>query len=230
MWWARWRSPGSSPPAAEAASARTPTSPRGPSRSMWSRRPSHQAAPGRDERAADRGPQRRRQGRAERRGDGGVRRGGPDRRGGGVRRSQRPAGWPIRPPGLGLDTGPHGGITAYTNTWALGSLKPNQTKTFVWRVTAVKPGVHAIKYKVAAGLDGKAKAVRAGGNEEPDGLVHDQRVDARQRPRGAHNEPRHHEPVESAAPSPPPLRLRFPDTRARGTCLRGAPIAAAAER
>jgi hypothetical protein len=68
-----------------------------------------------------------------------------------------------------LDTGPHGGITAYTNTWALGSLKPNQTKTFVWRVTAVKSGVHAIKYKVAAGLDGKAKAVLAGGNEEPTG-------------------------------------------------------------
>jgi hypothetical protein len=68
-----------------------------------------------------------------------------------------------------LDTGPHGGITAYTNTWALGSLKPNQTKTFVWRVTAVKSGVHAIKYKVAAGLDGKAKAVVAGGNEEPTG-------------------------------------------------------------
>jgi hypothetical protein len=68
-----------------------------------------------------------------------------------------------------LDAGPHGGITAYTNTWALGELKPNQTKTFVWRVTAVKPGVHAIKYKVAAGLDGKAKAVLAGGNEEPAG-------------------------------------------------------------
>jgi hypothetical protein len=68
-----------------------------------------------------------------------------------------------------LDTAPHGGITAYTNTWALGRLKPNQTKTFVWHVTAVKPGVHAIKYKVAAGLNGKAKAVLAGGNEEPTG-------------------------------------------------------------
>jgi hypothetical protein len=68
-----------------------------------------------------------------------------------------------------LDSGPHGGITAYTNTWALGPLKPNQTKTFVWHVTAVKSGVHAIKYKVAAGLDGKAKAVLPGGNEEPTG-------------------------------------------------------------
>jgi hypothetical protein len=68
-----------------------------------------------------------------------------------------------------LDSGPYGGITAYTNTWALGPLKPNQTKTFVWHVTAVKSGVHAIKYKVAAGLDGKAKAVLAGGNEQPTG-------------------------------------------------------------
>jgi hypothetical protein len=68
-----------------------------------------------------------------------------------------------------LDSGPHGGITAYTNTWALGRLKPNQTKTFVWHVTAVKSGVHAIKYKIAAGLDGKAKAVLAGGNEQPTG-------------------------------------------------------------
>jgi hypothetical protein len=68
-----------------------------------------------------------------------------------------------------LDTGPHGGITAYTNTWALGQLKPNQTKTFVWHVTAVKSGVHAIKYKVAAGLDGKAKAVAAGGGPPPRG-------------------------------------------------------------
>src|SRR3954447_22660662 len=39
-----------------------------------------------------------------------------------------------------LDDGPRGGVTAYTNTWALGSLKPNQTKTFVWRGTAGQPG------------------------------------------------------------------------------------------
>jgi hypothetical protein len=64
-----------------------------------------------------------------------------------------------------LDDGPRGGVTAYTNTWALGRLKPNQTKTFVWKVTAVKSGVHAIKYRVAAGLDGKAKAVLSGGKD-----------------------------------------------------------------
>lgn len=68
-----------------------------------------------------------------------------------------------------LDAGPQNGITAYTNTWALGPLRPHGTKTFVWHVTAVKPGVHAIKYKVAAGLNGKAKAVLSGGNVEPTG-------------------------------------------------------------
>jgi hypothetical protein len=68
-----------------------------------------------------------------------------------------------------LDQGPAGGVTAYTNTWALGALKPGQQKTFRWRVTAVKAGVHSIRYEVAAGLDGKAKAVLSGGSQRPQG-------------------------------------------------------------
>ena len=67
-----------------------------------------------------------------------------------------------------LDDGPRGGDTAYTNTWALGRLAAGQTKTFIWNVTAVKPGVHTIKYRVSAGLDGKAKA-RAADGQEPHG-------------------------------------------------------------
>jgi hypothetical protein len=67
-----------------------------------------------------------------------------------------------------LDAGPRGGVTAYTNTWTLGRLEPGQLKTFVWRVTAVKSGSHAIKYTVAAGLDGRAKA-RLPGGEQPTG-------------------------------------------------------------
>ncbi|MFL5819386.1 MAG: hypothetical protein ACJ76S_01700 [Solirubrobacteraceae bacterium] len=67
-----------------------------------------------------------------------------------------------------LDAGPRGGITAYTNTWALGRLRPGEVKTFLWRVTAVKAGVHEIKYTVAAGLNGKAKA-RLPGGELPTG-------------------------------------------------------------
>ena len=69
-----------------------------------------------------------------------------------------------------LDTGPHGGITAYTNTWALGRLAPGQTRRFVWRVTAVQAGTHTVKWQVAAGLNGKAKATLAG-NRAPAGSV-----------------------------------------------------------
>ncbi len=61
--------------------------------------------------------------------------------------------------------GPGGAVTAYTNTWALGALKPGQTAKFDWRVTAVKAGTHVVQYRVAAGLNGKAKAVLAGGGQ-----------------------------------------------------------------
>jgi hypothetical protein len=60
-----------------------------------------------------------------------------------------------------IDDGPRGGDTAYTNTWALGRLAPGQTRRFVWRVTAVQPGTHTVKWQVAAGLNGKAKATLA---------------------------------------------------------------------
>jgi hypothetical protein len=58
-----------------------------------------------------------------------------------------------------VNEGPAGGDSAATNTWALGSLRAGQTKTFVWKVTAVAPGEYTIRYRVAPGLDGKAKLV-----------------------------------------------------------------------
>jgi hypothetical protein len=58
---------------------------------------------------------------------------------------------------------PRGGDTSYVGTWALGQLAPGKTKTFTWDVTAVHPGPYRVEYRVAAGLDGKAKAVLAGG-------------------------------------------------------------------
>ena len=69
-----------------------------------------------------------------------------------------------------IDDGPRGGDTAYTNTWALGRLSPGQTRRFVWKVTAVQPGTHTVKWQVAAGLNGKAKATLAG-NREPSGSI-----------------------------------------------------------
>jgi hypothetical protein len=64
-----------------------------------------------------------------------------------------------------IDAGPRGGDTAYVGTWALGSLAPNATRTFTWRLTPTKTGVYDVRYEIAAGLNGKAKArTRAGGS------------------------------------------------------------------
>ena len=64
-----------------------------------------------------------------------------------------------------VDAGPYGGTTAYVGTWALGPLRAGQQREFVWKVTAVQPGTHTVRYRVAAGLDGKAKAQTAQGDE-----------------------------------------------------------------
>ncbi len=56
-----------------------------------------------------------------------------------------------------------GAVTAYSNTWALGALRPGETAKFDWAVTAVQPGRYRVRYVVAAGLNGKAKARLAGG-------------------------------------------------------------------
>lgn len=69
---------------------------------------------------------------------------------------------PSRPVWI-VDEGPVGGQTATTNTWALSGLRPGQTKTFRWKVTATAAGRFNVRYRVAAGLDGKAKAQTAGG-------------------------------------------------------------------
>jgi hypothetical protein len=78
---------------------------------------------------------------------------------------------------------PRGCDTAYVNTWACGPLKPNQQRTFRWSVTAVQAGDFKIDWRVAAGLDGKAKAVAAGGGPAPrgqfSGSVSDEAPDVR---------------------------------------------------
>jgi hypothetical protein len=56
-----------------------------------------------------------------------------------------------------LDRPPAGGESAYTNTWALGRMSPGEAKTFTWLLTAVKAGRYTVTYRVAPGLDGKAK-------------------------------------------------------------------------
>jgi hypothetical protein len=84
-----------------------------------------------------------------------------------------------------IDDGPRGGDTAYTNTWALGRLAPGQTRRFVWKVTAVQAGTHTVKWQIAAGLNGKAKATLAG-NRAPSGSI---TVDVSDRPAAARVDP-----------------------------------------
>lgn len=60
--------------------------------------------------------------------------------------------------------GPGAAVTAYSNTWALGSLAPGKSVTFNWHLTAVAPGTHYVYWRVAAGLNGKARAVSADGS------------------------------------------------------------------
>jgi hypothetical protein len=63
-----------------------------------------------------------------------------------------------------VDRPPLKGITAYTGTYAVGPVPPRQSRTLVWQVTAVMSGTYTVRYLIAAGLDGKAKAVQADGS------------------------------------------------------------------
>jgi hypothetical protein len=53
---------------------------------------------------------------------------------------------------------PGSGTTATASVWALGPLAPGASRSFVWRVSPVKPGLHTVSYRVFAGLDGRARA------------------------------------------------------------------------
>jgi hypothetical protein len=61
-----------------------------------------------------------------------------------------------------LNEAPKDSDTANVDTYALGTLKPGETRRFVWDVSAVEPGPFKITWIVSAGLGGKAKAVLPG--------------------------------------------------------------------
>jgi hypothetical protein len=68
---------------------------------------------------------------------------------------------------------PGGGQTAYVNTWALGPVPAGATRTFAWRVVPLKPGLHTVHFRIAAGLGGKAQATLvSGGPVQGRFLVH----------------------------------------------------------
>jgi hypothetical protein len=58
---------------------------------------------------------------------------------------------------------PAGDVTANANVWAAGPLAAGATRTFSWRLEPVAAGRHAVAYAVSAGLNGRARAVTAGG-------------------------------------------------------------------
>lgn len=62
-----------------------------------------------------------------------------------------------------VNQGPVGGVTAMTNTWALGRVPAGKEQVFLWRVTPMQSGVHKIHYRVDASLYGTSKAVLASG-------------------------------------------------------------------
>ena len=121
--------------------------------------------------------QHRQQDGAQRRGDGRL-----------VRRALR-AGRPRRPDArrCGSSTPARAAATPPTPTRGPSArLAPGQTRRFVWRVTAVQAGTHTVKWQVAAGLNGKAKATLAG-NRAPAGSV---TVDVSAKPAQAHVDPK----------------------------------------
>jgi hypothetical protein len=56
-----------------------------------------------------------------------------------------------------------GATAAQTDTFQFGRMKSGQSKQMLWRVTPAMTGTYTVHYEVAAGLQGKAKAVTPGG-------------------------------------------------------------------
>jgi hypothetical protein len=89
-----------------------------------------------------------------------------------VRSEQQGLAIPFRPvwileegfPKLAGQTASAGAEAAQTDTFSFGTLTANQTRAMVWNVTPVQAGTFTVHYRVAAGLQGKAKAVTGDGS------------------------------------------------------------------
>lgn len=86
----------------------------------------------------------------------------------GVASHSRPVWVVERPPGACryscLNGGGGADVSADSNTWQAGPLKPGATATFDWGLTAVASGHFVVAWEIAAGIYGKAKAVLANGS------------------------------------------------------------------
>lgn len=58
---------------------------------------------------------------------------------------------------------PGGASTSSPKTFAFGPLKPGETTSAVWKLSAVRAGKYTLLYDVGAGLGGEAKAETEGG-------------------------------------------------------------------
>lgn len=63
-----------------------------------------------------------------------------------------------------VNGGAGGSVSAATNTWQGGALKPGATRTFTWTLAAVAPGKYVVAWEIDASLYGKAKAVGPDGS------------------------------------------------------------------
>jgi hypothetical protein len=81
----------------------------------------------------------------------------------GQRRDDPTLSDPERPVWI-LNEAPHNSTSALTNTWTVGSVPAGATRALDWKVTAVRAGTYSLRYRVAAGLDGKAVAESADGS------------------------------------------------------------------
>ncbi|MFL5908870.1 MAG: hypothetical protein ACJ75Z_14895 [Solirubrobacterales bacterium] len=67
-------------------------------------------------------------------------------------------------PKLAGQTQSAGAAAAQTDTFSFGAVAPGENKQIVWNVTPEQPGTYTVHYRVAAGLQGKAKAVTGDGS------------------------------------------------------------------
>lgn len=64
---------------------------------------------------------------------------------------------PARPIWI-VNEAPFNSTSSLTNTWTTGPLRAGATRTLEWKVSALRAGTYNPRYRVNAGLDGKAKA------------------------------------------------------------------------
>ena len=81
----------------------------------------------------------------------------------GQRRENNGLAEPERPIWI-VNEGPRNSNSAFTNTWTVGRVPAGQTRTLNWKVTAVRAGTYTVRYRVSAGVDGKAVAVSFDGS------------------------------------------------------------------